>query len=229
MGIATQDPFDDYLIQKDTARIQASLYRAATRPVNGGGWIRRTRLATTTGLWYDRMIMDGDAASQRTAHDLAAAAGRGLAARGWRLAVAESCTGGRLGDTVTNVVGSSAWFAGGIIAYADAVKIGLLGVPAAMLIEHGAVSAPVAAAMAAGARARTGADIALAVTGITGPGGGSPAKPVGTVYIGLATPSGVQTVHHRWSGDRDANKQASVVAALQMLDQYLAHEDERET
>lgn len=170
--------------------------------------------------------MDGAVDLQRTARELAAAGGERLAARGWRLAVAELCTGGRLGDTVTNVVGSSAWFAGGVIAYADAVKIGLLGVPAAVLREHGAVSAPVAAAMAAGARARTGAEVALAITGITGPGGGSPAKPVGTVYIGLATPSGVQTVHHRWTGDRDANKQASVVAALQLLAQYLAHEGE---
>jgi PncC family amidohydrolase len=173
------------------------------------------------------MIMDGDALSKSTANDRAAAAGRALQARGWRLVVAESCTGGRLGDTVTNVGGSSAWFVGGIIAYADAIKIGLLGVPADLIREHGAVSAPVAAAMAQGARARTGAEVALAVTGITGPGGGSPAKPVGTVYIGLATPTGVQTVHHRWSGDRDGNKQASVVAALDVLMTYLAH-DERD-
>jgi PncC family amidohydrolase len=172
------------------------------------------------------MIMEGPADLKRAARDLAAACGDGLAARGWRLAVAESCTGGRLGDTVTNVVGSSAWFAGGIIAYADAVKIGLLGVPADLLREHGAVSVPVVAAMAEGARARTGADVALAITGITGPGGGTPAKPVGTVHIGLATPGGVQTVHHCWTGDRDANKQASVVAALALLDRYLAHGDE---
>jgi PncC family amidohydrolase len=169
--------------------------------------------------------MDGEADSRRAA-ELAAACGRALQARGWRLAVAESCTGGRLGDTVTNVVGSSAWFVGGIIAYADAVKIGLLGVPADLLREHGAVSAPVAAAMAQGVQTRTGAEVALAVTGITGPGGGSPAKPVGTVHIGLATPSGVQTVHHCWSGDRDANKQASVAAALDLLYHYLAHKRE---
>ena len=106
------------------------------------------------------------------------------------------------------------------------VKIGLLGVPAELLREHGAVSAPVAAAMAQGVQARTGAEVALSVTGITGPGGGSPAKPVGTVHLGLATPTGVQTVHHCWAGDRDANKQASVVAALQLLYQYLAHAGE---
>ncbi len=170
--------------------------------------------------------MDGDALLKSAANDRAAACGLLLMARGWQLAVAESCTGGRLGDMVTNVVGSSAWFLGGVIAYADAIKIGLLGVPADLLREHGAVSAPVAAAMAAGARDRTGATVALSVTGITGPGGGSPAKPVGTVHIGLATPSGVQTVHHRWSGDREANKQASVVAALQLLYTYLAHASE---
>jgi PncC family amidohydrolase len=80
--------------------------------------------------------------------------------------------------------------------------------------------------MAQGVQMRSGAEVALAVTGITGPGGGSPAKPVGTVHIGLATPTGVQTVHHCWSGDRDANKQASVVAALDLLYHYLAHEGE---
>ena len=170
--------------------------------------------------------MDGAADPKSAANDLAVACGRVLGARGWRLAVAESCTGGRLGDTVTNIVGSSAWFAGGIIAYADAIKIGLLGVPADLLREHGAVSAPVAAAMAQGVQARTGAEVALSITGITGPGGGSPAKPVGTVHLGLATPTGVQTVHHCWTGDRDTNKQASVVAALQLLYQYLAHAGE---
>lgn len=167
--------------------------------------------------------MKADRPPQMTAAELAAACGRGLLARGWRLAVAESCTGGRLGDTVTNVVGSSAWFVGGVIAYADGVKTGLLGVPTDLLIAHGAVSAPVAAAMAEGGRGRTGADVALAITGITGPGGGSPAKPVGTVYISLAAPDGTQTVHHRWTDDRDANKQASVVAALELLYTYLAH------
>jgi PncC family amidohydrolase len=169
------------------------------------------------------MIMEAESPRMSVA-ELTAACGRELLARGWRLAVAESCTGGRLGDTVTNVVGSSAWFVGGVIAYADAIKIGLRGVPVALLTAHGAVSAPVAAAMAEGVRARTGAEVALAITGITGPGGGTPAKPVGTVHIGLATPSGMQTVQHRWAGDRDANKQASVGAALHLLYTYLAHE-----
>lgn len=168
--------------------------------------------------------MEADIPPDADVADLAAACGRRLVARGWRLAVAESCTGGRLGDTVTNVSGSSAWFVGGIIAYADAIKIGLLGVPPALLAAHGAVSAPVAAAMAQGAQVRTGAEAVLAVTGITGPGGGSPAKPVGTVYIGLALPGGVQTLHRRWAGDRDANKQASVLAALHLLYEAMSNE-----
>jgi PncC family amidohydrolase len=163
--------------------------------------------------------MEADVPPAADVAELAAACGRRLVARGWRLAVAESCTGGRLGDAVTNIAGSSAWFAGGIIAYADAIKIALLGVPPETLAAHGAVSAPVAAAMARGAQARTGAEVTLSVTGITGPDGGTPAKPVGTVYIGLALPGGVRTIHRRWAGDRAANKQASVLAAL-----YLLHE-----
>ena len=152
--------------------------------------------------------MEADTPPTESAEAVAAACGQQLAARGWTLAVAESCTGGRLGDTVTNIAGSSTWFIGGVIAYADAIKVALLGVPPELLQAHGAVSAPVAAAMAAGVLARTGAAVALAITGVSGPGGGSAAKPVGTVFIGLATPAGVQTIHRRWPGDRAANKQA---------------------
>ena len=170
------------------------------------------------------MEMEADVPPNGDMMDLAAACGRRLAARGWRLAVAESCTGGRLGDAVTNVPGSSAWFVGGIIAYADAIKIALLHVPPELLAAHGAVSAPVAAAMAQGAQARTGAEVALSVTGITGPDGGTPAKPVGTVYIGLALPGSVQTIHHRWPGDRHANKAASVLAALHLLHEAMSDE-----
>ena len=153
---------------------------------------------------------------------LAAACGRLLLAHGQHLAVAESCTGGRLGDRLTDVPGSSAWFVGGVIAYADDAKTALLGVPAALLAAHGAVSAPVAAAMAQGVCERLGAGYGLAVTGIAGPAGGTPAKPVGTVFIALATPTGTSTHHYCWTGDRTANKTASVAAALALLHDELA-------
>lgn len=113
-----------------------------------------------------------------------------LRRRGQTLAVAESCTGGGLGAALAAVPGASAVFLGGVIAYANAVKQALLGVPAEVLAAHGAVSDPVAMAMAEGARQRTGADWALAVTGIAGPGGGSPGKPVGLVHIAVAGPDG---------------------------------------
>jgi PncC family amidohydrolase len=152
---------------------------------------------------------------------LAAACGGLLLARGARLAVAESCTGGLLGHLLTEVPGSSAWFLGGVIAYDDRIKMALLGVPEALLREYGAVSAPCAAAMAEGARRATGADAALAITGIAGPGGGTPAKPVGTVYLALATPAGTETAHRVWAGDRSANKVQSARAALALLAEHL--------
>lgn len=148
---------------------------------------------------------------------LAAECGRLLAARGWRLAVAESCTGGLLGHLLTEVPGSSAWFLGGVIAYDDSVKTGLLQVPADLIRAEGAVSAACAAAMAVGARQRIGADVALAITGVAGPSGGTVAKPVGTVYLGLATGAGTRTAHHLWAGNRTTNKQESARAALRLL------------
>ena len=155
---------------------------------------------------------------------LIAACGLRLQARSWWLAVAESCTGGGLGDRLTDVPGSSAWFLGGIIAYADALKIALLGVPAAVIAQHGAVSAETATAMAAGARAHTGAEVAIAITGIAGPGGGLPNKPVGTVFIALAAPDYQQVTGYAWPGNRRANKATSVQAALDLLAAYLVRE-----
>ena len=108
---------------------------------------------------------------------------RSRAARGLRLATAESCTGGLVAARLTSVPGSSASFVGGVVAYADEVKRSELDVPEALLAEHGAVSAEVAEAMAEGARRRLGADVAVAVTGVAGPGGGTPEKPVGLVYL----------------------------------------------
>lgn len=109
-----------------------------------------------------------------------------LAGKGWKLATAESCTGGLIGGALTSVPGSSAWYLGGVVAYANEVKTALLGVPEEVLARHGAVSPQTARAMAQGVLERTGADVAVAVTGIAGPGGGTARKPVGLVYIGVS-------------------------------------------
>jgi len=147
--------------------------------------------------------------------------GQELLERGWRLAVAESCTGGLVGAKLTDVPGSSAWFAGGIVAYANEVKTRELGVPAEILDRDGAVSEAVAVAMADGVRERFSADAGLSITGIAGPTGGSPEKPVGTVVIAVsAGPAVVRTF--RFVGDRPMVRQQSVVAALELLRQTLA-------
>ncbi len=138
-------------------------------------------------------------------------------AAGLRVAVAESCTGGRVADALTDVAGSSAYVAGGVVAYEDAAKLALLGVPSAILGAHGAVSAQVAVAMAAGARSRFGTDLAVAITGIAGPGGGTPGKPVGLTYVAVSRASGSTVRRFAWSGDREANKAASAAAALDLL------------
>jgi nicotinamide-nucleotide amidase len=125
-----------------------------------------------------------------------------LRQRGETLAVAESCTGGGLGAALAAVPGASDVFLGGVIAYANGVKQGLLGVPAGLLAAHGAVSDPVAIAMAEGARAATGSSWALALTGIAGPGGGSDDKPVGLVHIAVAEAGGSQSEAVRFGAQR---------------------------
>lgn len=143
--------------------------------------------------------------------------GRLLAERGQSVAVAESCTGGLVADWLTNVPGSSRYFLGGVVAYSNAVKERVLGVPAALLKEHGAVSNEVAAAMAQGVRALTGADYGAAVTGVAGPGGGSPDKPVGLVYVGVATGEGVKTERFEWRGGRLVIKRRAAQATLNII------------
>jgi nicotinamide-nucleotide amidase len=138
-----------------------------------------------------------------------------LRVRGRTLAVAESCTGGLLGGTITNVAGSSDVFLGGVISYSNRAKEELLGVPAGLLAQHGAVSAPVAEAMARGARERFHADLGVSITGIAGPGGGTPEKPVGRVHIGLGSAGSV--VSHQYDlpgGTRADIRGRSVVLAL---------------
>jgi nicotinamide-nucleotide amidase len=138
------------------------------------------------------------------------------------VAAAESCTGGLLTHVLTEVSGSSAYLLGGVVSYADRAKVDLLGVDPDHLAAHGAVSAQVARAMAQGARDRFGADLAVAITGVAGPDGGSDAKPVGLTYVAVADETGVEVRRLLWAGDRSANKRDSTAAALELL---LAHTD----
>lgn len=150
-----------------------------------------------------------------------------LRARGWRLAVAESCTAGLLGYHITEVPGSSAYFVGGVIVYADALKTRLLQVQEATLHRWGAVSPQTALEMAAGARRLTGADVGVSITGIAGPGGWTSEKPLGLTYLALAVPGERWVWRHVWRGDREANRESSAQAALAHLVQYLSPESRR--
>ena len=139
-----------------------------------------------------------------------------LTARGLTLATAESCTGGLIAAACTAIAGSSDWFDRGVVTYSNAAKIELLGVPAAMIVRFGAVSEEVAGAMAEGMLARTPASLALAVTGIAGPGGGSPDKPVGTVWLACAVRGGTcDTRLLQLSGDRAEIRLRTVLEALE--------------
>jgi nicotinamide-nucleotide amidase len=149
---------------------------------------------------------------------LAADLGRALEARGWKVATAESCTGGGIACAITDIAGSSGWFDRGWITYSNDAKIELLGVRADTLATHGAVSEVTASEMAAGALAQGGADLAVAVTGVAGPSGGTPQKPVGMVCLAWARRGGaIDTVTSRFPGDRAAIREATVVAALSGL------------
>ncbi len=136
---------------------------------------------------------------------------------GLALAVAESCTGGLIAHRITNVPGASRVFKGGVTAYANSAKMQLLGVSDTILAEHGAVSEPTALAMVRGARRALDADVAVAVTGIAGPDGGSPDKPVGTVYVAVSGPRGERVRLEHFSGDRAAIKSQTADAALRMV------------
>ncbi len=149
-------------------------------------------------------------------YELAAQVGIALRTRSRTLAIAESCTGGWIAKIITDVPGSSGWFDRGFVTYSNAAKTDLLGVRAATIAEHGAVSAEVVAEMAAGALERSPADLVIAVSGIAGPEGGTPDKPVGTVYLAWALRGGpVQTEIRHFPGNRDAVRLEAVAAALQ--------------
>jgi nicotinamide-nucleotide amidase len=142
--------------------------------------------------------------------------------RGLRIAVGESCTGGLLGARLTAIPGSSVVVEGGVIAYSNAVKTALLGVPAELIAEHGAVSEPVALGMAHGARRRTGADIGIGITGVAGPDGGTPEKPVGLVWIAVASGDTAKARGPRLVGDRAEIRYRATQAALDMVRRLLA-------
>ncbi len=160
------------------------------------------------------------------AFDLAREIGSKLTRAGWRLATAESCSGGLIGHLLTEIPGSSAYYQGGLIAYNNAVKSDLLGVAAATLVDFGAVSEPCAIEMAGGVRRLLGTEVAIATTGIAGPGGGSDHKPVGLVYIAIATPAGARCAKHVFGGDRTRIKEATTIQALEMLLAVLGSETE---
>jgi nicotinamide-nucleotide amidase len=149
------------------------------------------------------------------------ALGDALRARGRSLATAESCTGGLIAAACTSVAGSSDWFERGFVSYSNEAKQELLGVPAALIAQHGAVSEPVARAMVAGALAHARAQVAVAVTGIAGPGGGTPEKPVGTVWLAWGDAATVQAQRLQLDGDRAAIRRQTVEAALARLQEFL--------
>jgi nicotinamide-nucleotide amidase len=215
-------------------------------------WLdERTRLAflPSMGTVRLRVTAEGDdvaeveARAERFVAHLRARAGRALVgeapitlegalgdllrARGDTLAVAESCTSGHLLDRLTDVPGASEYVLGGIVAYCNFVKTAVLGVHERMLIEEGAVSEAVARRMAEGVRVRMGATYALSTTGVAGPGGGTPDKPVGTVWIGLAGPDGSFARRFQFGPDRRTNKQLAATTAIDLLRRLLAREKVR--
>jgi PncC family amidohydrolase len=149
--------------------------------------------------------------------DLARRVGEALRKRSLHVATAESCTGGLVAHLITEVPGSSDYFSGGLVTYSNDVKIALADVPADVLEAHGAVSAQTARAMAEGTRRRVGADVAVAVTGVAGPHGGTAAKPVGLTYVAVADADGSDVRRHVWDSDRSGNKRLSAAAALDFV------------
>jgi PncC family amidohydrolase len=149
---------------------------------------------------------------------LEARVGEALRAKGWTVSAAESCTGGLLMHRLTNIPGSSAYVQGGVVAYSYESKETVLRVRPETLLTYGAVSEQTAVEMVRGVLALFGTDVAVSITGIAGPGGGMPGKPVGLTYLALATKGGLLRIeHHIWSGDREAIKHASADCALEMI------------
>jgi PncC family amidohydrolase len=194
-------------------------------PTEGEVWVRlRARAATPEAAAEALAAVEGEVGGAlgadcygRDGESLEQVVGRQLVARGLTLAVAESCTGGLVGHRLTGIAGSSAFFERGVVVYSNRAKQELLGVPEEVLRVHGAVSRPCAEAMVRGICERSGAPCGLAITGIAGPDGGTPTKPVGTVFIGVAVPGVVEALHFRFTGGRAAVKWQSSQVALDML------------
>jgi len=199
--------------------------RVAYQPSPAGVDLRLTIHGVTPAEATERLQRAAEVLRQRVGHnaygsdddDLAAIVLQLCRERGWHIAVAESCTGGLLGERLTRTPGSSAVFRGGVIAYDNALKTALLAVPAADLERHGAVSEVVARAMAQGARDVAGAEIGMAITGVAGPDGGTPEKPVGLVWVAIDTPLGARAYGWRYIGDRAEIRFRSTQAALDLL------------
>jgi len=201
----------------------------STVPADGEVWVRlRARAASVEAATAALTAIEsrvaaalGDDCYGRDGETLEQVVGRKLRARGLTVATAESCTGGLVGHRLTNVAGSSAWFERGVVVYSNLAKQELLGVSEDILKTHGAVSAPCAEAMARGICATAHTPCGLAITGIAGPDGGTPQKPVGTVFIGVAVAGEVTARRFRFSGDRAAVKWQSAQMALDMLRRQL--------
>lgn len=163
----------------------------------------------------------GDAIYGHDRDDMETIVGQLLKRHAMQLAVAESCTGGLIAERITNVAGSSGYFLGGVVSYANSLKEDYLGVPSQLIERHGAVSREVADAMATGVMTKSRADIGLAVTGIAGPEGGSAEKPVGTVYIGIATPGGNWVNKFQFAGDRQQIREMTAQTGLDLVRKYL--------
>lgn len=198
-------------------------------PQLGEVWVRITVRGGSAGVAEATLDEVEAALGERLGHDcygrdqetLEGVVGRLLTDRGLRLAVAESCTGGLLGHRLTEVPGSSGYFERGLVTYSDEAKMKLLGVTKSVLTRHGAVSAQCASAMARGIRAKAKTDLGVAVTGIAGPEGGSEEKPVGTVFLALATADDVKTERRRFRGNRSQNKWLAAQFALDLLRRHL--------
>jgi nicotinamide-nucleotide amidase len=176
------------------------------------------RLDALDAAMSDRLALDLYGRDEET---LPTVLGRALLRAGRSLATAESCTAGLLAAAITDVPGSSRWYRGGLVVYSDDLKVELAGVPRATLAVHGAVSEPVARALAEGARTRCAADLGVGITGIAGPGGGSEAKPVGTVHLALANGTRTRNWVVRLLGDRTLVRQRTVTLGLDKVRRLL--------